>query len=788
MAEANENGMRMLPLLALKNSALFPGVMMPLSVGRKGSVAAVEAALATEGKELVVVAQRDASVDAPHADDLYTVGTRAAIRRYHHAKPDQLDIMVLGVERVVIVKVEENGHMHARVRPLPLPDDSSRETEALALSLIELGMKFVTLAQNGAPQPDLARMFNLEQDALQLAFTIASVMNLDAAKEQALLETPTRLEGLRMVHGWLSHEVDVLELRQKIANEARTEMSKEQREYVLRQQKRAIEQELGEKNGDQAEVEKLRERLAAADLPEDIRKEAERELGRLEKLPSAQPEFSVLRTWLEYVIELPWTKKSEDSLDLARARQVLDEDHYGIAKVKERIIEQLAVLKLNPEAKAPILCLVGAPGVGKTSLGQSIARALGRKFERMSLGGMHDEAELRGHRRTYIGALPGRLIQAMRRAGFANPVLMLDEVDKLGHDFRGDPAAALLEILDPEQNKTFRDNYLDLPFDLSKVLFITTANTLDTIPAPLLDRMEILRLSGYSEEEKMQIALRYLLPRQLKHAGLTEEQCRITDEALHKLIASYTREAGVRRLEQVLGRIIRKVAVRFAEGTTDAVIVKGDDVPEMLGPEAILPEQARKELPPGVATGLAWTETGGDVLYIEAALLPNGKELTITGQLGEVMQESAKTARSYLWSHAREFGIEPEKFLNSGLHIHVPAGAIPKDGPSAGVTMTTALASLYSGQAARNDTAMTGEVTLTGLVLPIGGVKEKVLAARRAGLKRVILPRGNQKDLRDLPEEVQLEMTFVFADRVEDVICEMLPGVVCVPVAPAKAA
>jgi len=404
MAEANENGMRMLPLLALKNSALFPGVMMPLSVGRKGSVAAVEAALATEGKELVVVAQRDASVESPHADDLYTVGTRAAIRRYHHARPDQLDIMVLGMERVVIVKVEENGHMHARVRPLPLPDDSSRETEALALSLIELGMKFVTLAQNGAPQPDLARMFNLEQDPLQLAFTIASVMNLDAAKEQALLETPTRLEGLRMVHGWLSHEVDVLELRQKIANEARTEMTKEQKEYVLRQQKRAIEQELGEKNGDQAEVEKLRERLTEADLPEDIRKEAERELGRLEKLPSAQPEFSVLRTWLEYVIELPWTKKSEDSLDLARARQVLDEDHYGIAKVKERIIEQLAVLKLNPEAKAPILCLVGAPGVGKTSLGQSIARALGRKFERMSLGGMHDEAELRGHRRTYIGA------------------------------------------------------------------------------------------------------------------------------------------------------------------------------------------------------------------------------------------------------------------------------------------------------------------------------------------------------------------------------------------------
>ena len=790
MAEtkASETSMQTLPLLALKNSALFPGVMMPLSVGRKGSVASVEEALATEGKELVVVAQRDASVDAPHGSDLYTVGTRAAIRRYHHARPDQLDIMVLGMERVVIVKVEENGHMVARVRPLPLPDDSSRETEALALSLVELGLKFAGLAQGGAPQPEFARMFNAEQDPLQLAFVIASVMNLDAAKEQALLETPTRLEGLRMVHGWLSHEVDVLELRQKIANEARTEMSKEQRDYVLRQQKRAIEQELGEKNGDQAEIDKLRDRLTAAELPEDIRKEAERELGRLEKLPSAQPEFSVIRTWLEYVIELPWTKKSEDSLDLKRARQVLDEDHFGITKVKERIIEQLAILKLNPEAKAPILCLVGAPGVGKTSLGQSIARALGRKFERMSLGGMHDEAELRGHRRTYIGALPGRLIQAMRRAGFANPVLMLDEVDKLGRDFRGDPAAALLEVLDPEQNKAFRDNYLDLPFDLSKVLFVTTANTLDTIPAPLLDRMEIIGLSGYSEEEKAQIALRYLLPRQLKHAGLTAEQCVITDEALHKLIASYTREAGVRRLEQVLGRIIRKVAVKFAEGSVESVTVNGADVPEMLGPEAILPEQARKELPPGVATGLAWTETGGDVLYIEAALLPNGKELTITGQLGEVMQESAKTARSYLWSHAREFGIDPEKFLNAGLHIHVPAGAIPKDGPSAGVTMTTAMASVYSGQAARNDTAMTGEVTLTGLVLPIGGVKEKVLAARRAGLKRVILPRGNQKDLRDLPEEVRSEMEFIFADRVADVIAEMLPGVVVIPMAPAKAA
>jgi ATP-dependent Lon protease len=788
MAEAKkETKIQGLPLLALKNSALFPGLLMPLSVGRPGSVAAVEAALSSEDKEIVIVAQRDANADKPAAADLYTVGTRASIRRANRQKTDQIDIMVQGLERVVLIRVEENGYLTARTSPLPLPDDSSRETEALALSLVELGSKFVGLAQGGTAPQEVARMFATQQDPLLLAFMIASLMNLDASKEQALLETPTRLEGLRMVHGWLSHEVDVLELRNKIANEAREEMSKEQRDYILRQQKRAIEQELGEKNPDQAEVEEIRERLAKADLPEDVRKEAEREMARLEKMPAMQPEHSVIRTWLEYVLELPWKKRSDDNLDLKRAREVLDEDHYGIAKVKDRIIEHLAVLKLNPEAKAPILCFVGAPGVGKTSLGQSIARALGRKFERMSLGGLHDEAELRGHRRTYIGALPGHLIQAMRRAGFANPVLMLDEVDKVGRDFRGDPSSALLEILDPEQNKTFRDNYLDLPFDLSKVLFITTANSLDPIAAPLLDRMEIIPLSGYSEEEKTQIARRYLIPRQLKQTGLTAEQCVVDDEALKKLIASYTREAGVRRLEQVLGRVIRKVAVRFAEGHTESVCITREEVPELLGPEAILPEDARKELPPGVATGLAWTETGGDVLYIEAALLPQGKDLTITGQLGEVMQESAKTARSYLWSHAARFGLEASQFLNAGLHIHVPAGAIPKDGPSAGVTMTTALASLYSGVPMRSDTAMTGEVTLTGLVLPIGGVKEKVLAARRAGLKRVILPRGNQKDLRDLPAEVRQEMEFVFADRVADVLTAALPDL-AVLAPPAKAA
>jgi ATP-dependent Lon protease len=775
-----------LPLLPLKNSVLYPGLLMPLSVGRPGSIAAVEQALATEEKEIVVVAQRDANVETPGASDLYTIGTRGVIRKFGRTK-GQIEILVYGVERVVIVKIEENGKLLARVRPLPLPDDSSRETEALTLSILELGTKFMGLVQtpNQSPQ-EMARLFTSQGDPLQLAYMLASLMNLETSREQSLLEAPTRLEALRMIHGWLAHEVEVLELRNKIAEEARGEMSREQREYILRQQKRAIEQELGEKNPDQSEIDELKEKLGKADLPEEVRKEAERELARLEKIPSVQPEHHVIRTWLDYVIELPWRKHSDDNLDIPRARQVLDEDHFGIKKVKERILEHLAVLKLNPEAKAPILCFVGAPGVGKTSLGQSIARALNRKFERMSLGGMHDEAELRGHRRTYIGALPGRLIQAMRRAGVNNPVLMLDEVDKLGRDFRGDPASALLEVLDPEQNKTFRDNYLDLPFDLSKVLFITTANTLDTIPAPLLDRMEILRLSGYSEEEKMQIARRYLLPRQLAQAGIKPEQFELPDDALRKIITSYTREAGVRRLEQTIGRIVRRTALKFVEGGESThVTVTPDEVVEILGPEPVLPEQARKDLPPGVATGLAWTETGGDVLYIEATLLPNGKDLIITGQLGDVMQESAKTARSYVWAHAVQLGIDPTKFLNTGLHIHVPAGAIPKDGPSAGVTMTTALASIYSGVAARSDTAMTGEVTLTGLVLPIGGVKEKVLAARRAGIKRVILPRGNQKDLRDLPEEVRNEMTFIFAERVEDVLVEMLPGLI---VLPAKAA
>jgi ATP-dependent Lon protease len=764
-----------LPVLPLKSAVLFPYLLMPLSAGRPASIAAVEAALATESKEILVFAQRDPELDVPTQDDLYAIGTKAVIRKMNRTNDGHLELMVLGMERVTLMKLDSSEpFLKGRATPLALPADRGPEVEALQSALIELAGEALTLAQPGSPQ-ELRGLIASNEDPLRLSFVLASMFSFDSDKCQSLLEAPSRAEALRMLHRYLMHEVQVLELRNKINTEARTEMSKEQHDYLLRQQMRAIQQELGEKSGEQAEADQLRGRLEKANLPEEILKEAKRELDRLEKLPPSAPDYNVIRTYLDYVLELPWNKGTEDSLDIARARQVLDEDHFGLKDVKQRILEHLGVLKLNPNAKAPILCFVGAPGVGKTSLGQSIARALNRKFERMSLGGLHDEAELRGHRRTYIGALPGRVIQAMRRAGANNPVLMLDEVDKLGHDFRGDPAHALLEILDPEQNKTFRDNYLDLPFDLSKVLFVTTANALDTIPQPLLDRMEVLRIAGYSEEEKLEIAKKYLIPKQLKETGLTAEQCVLPDETVHKIISGYTREAGLRRLERAIGRVTRKVALKFAEGAAGPFSVTLDELSEMLGPEPFNQEEARRDLPPGVATGLAWTEAGGDVLYIEATLLPDGKGLTLTGQLGEVMQESVKAAQSYIWSHAADFDIDPMLFKNSGVHVHVPAGAIPKDGPSAGVTMATALTSLYTKLPARSDVAMTGEITLTGLVLPIGGIKEKVLAARRAGIRTVIMPKANQKDLRDLPEEVRKEMEFIFAQRVEDVLRVAIP-------------
>jgi ATP-dependent Lon protease len=765
-----------LPALPLKNTVLFPHLFMPLAVGRPNSIAAIEAVLATEEKSFIVAAQREANNDQPGFDDLYSIGTRAVVKKMARGE-GVVELIVQGIERVTLLKAEQTEpFLKVRAQSLPEPQDTGPEIEAMSRAVVELASRVLELAQVQVPV-SIQQMVAQAQDPLRFAYVLGSMLSLDVSREQALLEAPTRAEALRLMHGYLNHEVQVLELRKKISTQAESEMSKQQREYLLRQQLQAIQQELGEKTPEKAEVDELRHRLTEADLPDNVRKEAERELTRLERLPSAAPDFQVTRTYLDFILELPWKKSTTDVLDLTRARQVLDEDHFDLVEIKERILEDLAVLKLNPSAKAPILCLVGPPGVGKTSLGQSIARALERKFERMSLGGMHDEAELRGHRRTYIGAMPGRILQAIRRAGVSNPVLMLDEVDKLGRDFRGDPASALLEILDPAQNNQFRDNYLDLPFDLSKVFFITTANSLDTIPRPLLDRMELIRLSGYSEEEKMQIAERFLLPRRLKETGLTSEQLTIQPDTLKRIIGRYTREAGVRELERTLGRVARKVARRFAEGHSEPVSVAVGDLSELLGPERVRPEHLRKELPPGVATGLAWTEAGGDVLYVEATLLRDGRGLRLTGQLGDVMKESARAAQSYVWAHAEPLGIDADLFRHAGVHVHVPAGAVPKDGPSAGVALVTALTSLYTGVPVRNDVAMTGEITLTGLVLPVGGIKEKVLAARRAGIRHVILPSENERDLRELPDNVRQEMRFTLAERIEDVLSAALPVV-----------
>ncbi|GIW55977.1 MAG: Lon protease [Nitrospiraceae bacterium] len=763
-----------LPVLPIKRTVLFPGVMMPLTVGRARSVAAVEAAMRTEEKTLLIVAQRDPRTEEPGLDDLYTIGTKAVIKQVGRAPEGVLHVLVQGLDRVVLLKLEQTDpFMLARVRHLPVPDDSSTEVEALHRAIQDLMTDLPKLIQSPGIQEAVMALRN-EDDPVALAYRIASFLNLTVEGEQQLLEAQTRSDLLRGLYAALSREIQIFQLREKIASEAQAKIGKTQREYILREQLKAIQQELGESDSEESEVAHLKKQIQEADLPDHVRKEAEREVARLAKIPPASPDHQVIRSYLELVLELPWKKASQDSLDLARVRQVLDEDHYGIKEVKERIVEHLAVLKLNPGAKAPILCLVGPPGVGKTSLGQSIARAMGRTFERFSLGGVHDEAELRGHRRTYVGALPGRIIQAIRRAGVNNPVLMLDEVDKMGRDFRGDPAAALLEILDPAQNHTFRDHYLDLPFDLSKVFFITTANTLDPISQPLLDRMEVIRLPGYSEREKLEIAVRYLWPRRLKEAGLQPELVSLPNDMIEHIISRYTREAGVRQLEQMLGRLTRKVALKFADQPDnqprEPVTIVKEQLSEWLGSERFMPEEARKQLPPGVATGLAWTPTGGDVLYVETSLLPGSHELTLTGQLGDVMQESARAARSYLWAHAEAMGLDISRFKRNGVHIHVPSGAIPKDGPSAGITMATALASAYVGTPVRSDTAMTGEISLSGLVLPVGGIKEKVLAAHRAGIKRIILPKANEKDLKDVPEEVRQNLEFILVEKIEEVL------------------
>ncbi len=765
-----------LPVIPIKNTVLFPNLLMPLNIGRPQSVAAIQSALTNEAKEVVVVTQRDSSVEVPEPADLFPTATKAVIKRSRR-NGEHYDILVLGVERVVLGEFTGEEFLRANFRPLPIPEpeEENPEVEALHREVVDLATSVLKYAGLELPV-EFTRAIAAETDPLQLIWMLASVLSMDVALEHSLLAVETRGEALRLIHAHLSHEHQILEIRGNIATKAQNEIGKEQREYVLRQQLRAIQQELGGKDGE-SDVELLRERLKAADLPDEARKDAEREMSRLDRLSPQAPDYNLGRTWLELILELPWRKGTDAAIDIAGARQILADDHYGLKDVKERILEHLGVLKLNPGAKAPIMCFVGPPGVGKTSMGQSIARALGRKFERLSLGGMHDEAELRGHRRTYIGAMAGRIIQAIRKAGVNNPVLMLDEVDKLGRDFRGDPAAALLEILDPEQNKTFRDNYLDLAFDISKVFFVMTANTLETIPQPLLDRMEVVRLVGYSEEEKLEIARRYQVPKQLKEAGLSPEVCALSDEALRLVIARYTREAGVRQLERAIGRVMRKVALKVAEGGAGVAEIHKEELAELLGSERFSPEQARKDVPAGVATGLAWTEAGGDVLYIEAALLKDGKGLSLTGQLGAVMQESAKTAQSYIWSHADGFSLDQSLFRRYGVHVHVPAGAIPKDGPSAGVTMTTALTSLYTGLPVRSDTAMTGEVTLSGLVLPVGGIKEKMLAARRLGIRRVIIPKQNEKDLKDLPPDAREEMEFILAEHVQDVLRAAIPGI-----------
>jgi len=745
---------------------IFPDTSLPYSVEAPVAIQAVEASLKSESKMIFAVAQRDPLIDYPNAKDLYTVGTTSVIMLIGRTGPT-VQLIIQGMERAEIAHIEQIApFIKAQLRPLPLDSGQDVEREALQRELQDLAAKYFTLSH-----PELKFTFpsfvSFHVDPIQQVYQVGRLLNIGSAQQQELLEKKSDVDAMHFLREHLHHEIQILEVRKKISDETKEKLSRDQHDYILRQQLKTIQKELGESGEEGSEVRELRNNIKQLSMPEGVQAEVEKELSRLEKIPSASPEYQVAFSHLQLVTELPWGKTTEDNLNLDNARTVLDEDHYNLKEIKQRIVEHLAVMRLNPSAKAPILCFVGPPGVGKTSLGQSIARALGRAFERFSLGGMHDEAELRGHRRTYIGAMPGRIIQAIRRCGAMNPLLMLDEVDKLGRDFRGDPAAALMEILDPEQNHAFRDNYLDLPFDLSKIFFITTANTIDSIPKPLLDRMETLRLSGYSDEEKMHIAHRYLVPRQLRETGLNTEKLDISDETLFSVIHRYTREAGVRELERNIGRIARRTAIDFAEGKVESRTIRPDHLPDILGPERFFAEKVRKKLQPGVAIGLAWTEYGGDVLYVEALALPKGEDFIITGHLGEVMKESAMAANSYVLSHSKLVAVQKPK---KNVHLHVPAGAIPKDGPSAGVTMAVALASLHSGKIVRSDTAMTGEITLSGLVLPVGGIKEKILAARRAGIKRIILPKENEKDLKELPEHVRKEMEFLYTETIEEVL------------------
>ena len=777
-----------LPILPLRGVVVYPQTVIPLTVGQPRSIKLVDEVVG--GERLVgLVTAKDPDLETPGPDDIYRVGTLASIHRLFRAPDGTIRMLVQGIARIEVDEfTTTEPYLKARVHAVPEGVEESLEVEALTRNVVQLFTRLAELVPS-IPGELITSALNVD-DPLQLVYAISTYVRIDLEEAQALLELQSTEAKLRRLMTILSKELEVLELGRKIQTEAQTEMEKVQREYYLREQLKAIQRELGEADEQAVEVEEFRTKIAEANMPEEARKEAERELDRLSKLPTAAAEYGVIRTYLDWLTALPWNKRSDDNLDIAHARSVLDQDHYGLEDIKDRILEYLAVRKLRLERASEIeneertdmirrervgaiLCFVGPPGVGKTSLGASIARAMNRKFIRMSLGGVRDEAEIRGFRRTYIGAMPGRVIQTLRRVESRNPIIMLDEIDKLGRDFRGDPASALLEVLDPEQNSEFRDHYLDVPVDLSEVIFITTANELDPIPGPLRDRMEIIQLSGYTEQEKIAIAQQYLVPRQIRENGLRTEEVEFTYEALQDLIRDYTREAGVRTLEREVGRGLRKIVTRIAEGNTEKVVIDAKMLRELLkkpryGYREELEERTDR---PGVATGLAWTPFGGDVLFIEATEFPSGKGgFQVTGQLGEVMQESARIALSYVRSKARDLGIAPEFFDKHEIHLHVPAGAVPKDGPSAGVTMTVALASLFTDQPVRSNVAMTGEITLRGQVLPVGGVKDKVLAAHRLGVDTVIIPKKNENDLDDLPEEIRKQLHFVLVDQIDDAL------------------
>jgi ATP-dependent Lon protease len=769
-----------LPILPLRDTVLFPNSFMPLAVARESSVRLIDDAIAN-GKLIAVFTQRDATVEEPKQDDLFTVGTATHIHKMFKLPDGSLRLIVQGLARLTLDQViATEPYLRARVSAAAddMKDADRLEIDALARNIKTNFQQVVSLSPLLSDDLQTLAM-NIAEPGRLADFIASSLSTISTAVKQEVLETldvRARLDNLNRI---LIKELEVLELGSKIQSQVQSEVGKNQREYFLREQMKAIQKELGEGDDQTRDIEELTEKIEAAGMPEPVKKEALRELDRLAKMPAAAAEYTVSRTYLDWLVSLPWNKRTEEVIDLVVTKGVLDADHSGLEKAKDRILEYLAVRKLNPDVKGPILCFVGPPGVGKTSLAKSIARSLDRKFVRVSLGGMRDEAEIRGHRRTYIGALPGQIIQGLRRAESKNPVFILDEIDKLGSDFRGDPSSALLEVLDPEQNNTFRDHYLDVPFDLSEVLFITTANVLDPVPAPLKDRMEVLEIAGYTEEEKLQIATDHLVDKQVTNHGLTPEFIRFTAEALRVVIRGYTREAGVRNLEREIGALCRKAARRRAEGDETPVVVTPEVVLEMLGAPKFLDEEMEERTKdPGVAIGLAWTPAGGEVLFIEASRMAGTGSLTLTGHLGDVMKESARAALSWLRMHAKEYGIDPDFFKSAEMHVHVPSGAIPKDGPSAGVTMATAMASQLTGRPVRGDVAMTGEITLSGRVLPIGGVKEKILAARRVGIREVILPKQNAKNVdEDLTPELRRDMTVHLVSTIDEVLALALQPV-----------